>query len=371
MPQTQFEDEDGTLSMLRDSVTAFADRFPGAERLRAKRTMGQDLDREVWTAMAEAGWTGLLLPEDLGGAGLGCREQAVLSESLGRVLGGEPLVQLAVLSGALLADAPAGAERSRLAAGITDGSLIVSPAWQALDGTPADLSATIQGDQIRLAGKAHLVSAASTATDFLVRATHGAEAVLISVPASGVAVAQRPTVDGAMLASVTLDTTVPAANILARGERVAALFDRAVELARLALAAELAGLASRALELTVDYTKQRVQFGKPIASFQALQHRMVDMWGEAEFACCAVVNAAEALTEAPDRAASLAVLAAKARAGDAATSVTRKAIQLYGAMGFTDECDIGLYMKRAVALNATLGNPEALRLHFLALERAA
>ena len=371
MPQTQFEDEDGTLSMLRDSVAAFAERFPGAERLRARRALGQDLDREVWTAMAEAGWTGLLLPEDLGGAGLGCREQAVLSESLGRALATEPLVQLAVLSGALLADAPAGAERGRLAEGIADGSLIVSPAWQAMDGTPAEITATAQGDQIRLNGKAQLVSAATSANDFLVRATLGAEALLVSVPATGVAVAERPTVDGATLGSVTLDTVVPAANVIARGERVAALFDRAVELARLTLAAELAGLASRALEITVDYTKQRVQFGKPIASFQALQHRMVDMWGEAEFACCAVVNAADALTEAPDRAASLAVLAAKARAGDAATSVTRKAIQLHGAMGFTDECDIGLYMKRAVTLNATLGNPEALRLHFLALERAA
>ena len=371
MPQTQFEDEDGTLAMLRDSVAAFAERFPGAERLRSRRASNHDLDREVWAAMAEAGWTGLLLAEDLGGAGLGCREQAVLSESLGRALITEPLVQLAVLSGALLADAPAGAERSRLAQGVADGSLIVSPVWQDLDGTEADMVATESGDQLRLTGKAQLVSAAASASDFLVRAALKGEPLLVSVPAAGASVAQRPTVDGAALGSVTLDTLVPAANVIARGERVAALFDRAVELARLALAAELAGLASRALEITVDYTKQRVQFGKPIASFQALQHRMVDMWGEAEFACCAVVNAADALTAAPDRAASLAVLAAKARAGDAATSVTRKAIQLHGAMGFTDECDIGLYMKRAVALNATLGNPESLRLHFLALERAA
>lgn len=371
MPQTQFDDDDGTLAMLRDSVAAFAERFPGAARLRARRALGQDLDREVWTAMAEAGWTSLSLPEDLGGAGLGCREQAVLSESLGRVLATEPLVQLAVLPGALLADAPGGEERTRLANGIADGSLIVSPVWQEIDGSPAAIRASETGGQIRLSGKAQLVSAAGSATDFLVRATMGAEDLLVSVPAAGASVAQRPTVDGALLASVTLDTPVPAANVIARGERVAALFDRAVELARLALAAEMAGLASRALEITVDYTKQRVQFGKPIASFQALQHRMVDMWSEAEFACCAVVNAADALAHAPDRAASLAVLAAKARAGDAATSVSRKAIQLHGAMGFTDECDIGLYMKRAVALNATLGNPEALRLHFLALERAA
>jgi alkylation response protein AidB-like acyl-CoA dehydrogenase len=121
----------------------------------------------------------------------------------------------------------------------------------------------------------------------------------------------------------------------------------------------------------VDYTKERVQFGKPIASFQAIQHRLVDMWSAAEFSCAAIVNALERLADEPGKPAALAVLAAKARAGDAAVDITRKAIHLHGAMGFTDECDIGLYMKRAVNLNATLGNPAQLRLQFVALERAA
>jgi alkylation response protein AidB-like acyl-CoA dehydrogenase len=125
------------------------------------------------------------------------------------------------------------------------------------------------------------------------------------------------------------------------------------------------------MEMAVAYTKQRVQFGKPIASFQAIQHRLVDMWGDAEFACAAVVNAVERTLGAGGTAGRLAVLAAKARAGDAAVTISRRAIHLYGAMGFTDECDIGLYMKRAVNLNATLGQPEALRMQFLALERTA
>jgi alkylation response protein AidB-like acyl-CoA dehydrogenase len=112
-----------------------------------------------------------------------------------------------------------------------------------------------------------------------------------------------------------------------------------------------------------------VQFGKPIASFQAIQHRLVDMWTDSEFACASVVNAVETLETDDDRAAQLAVLAAKARAGDAAFSICRRAVHLFGAMGFTDECDIGLYLKRAINLNATLGQPDELRLQFVEQER--
>ena len=140
---------------------------------------------------------------------------------------------------------------------------------------------------------------------------------------------------------------------------------------RLALAAEMAGIATRAIEQTVAYTRDRVQFGRAISAFQVVQHRLVDMWSDAEFANSSVVNAVETCTEEGGRAGDLAILAAKARAGDAAVTITRRAIHLHGAMGFTDDCDIGLYMKRAVALNATLGQPEELRLQFVARERAA
>jgi len=134
---------------------------------------------------------------------------------------------------------------------------------------------------------------------------------------------------------------------------------------------QLAGIAAKAVEMTIAYTKDRVQFGKPIASFQVVQHRLVDMWSDAEFACASVANAVERLGEGDAQAARLAVLAAKARCGDAAVSVCRRAVHLHGAMGFTDEHDIGLYLKRAVSLSSTLGQPEGLRRQFVELERAA
>jgi len=374
MPEIILEDPDGTLAMLRDSVAAFAQRFDGAKTLRARRDTGRDLDRDIWSAMAEAGWLGLMLPEELGGAELGLREQTILSEALGRALITEPLAQLSVFSGTLLAGAAPCAERSRLADGLISGSLIVSPVWQAVGGGFAAITATSNEAGVTLSGTAELVVAASSADVFLVVARCNDERVLISVPANsdGVSVSERPTVDGATLAQVKFaDCHVAGENVLARGILESGLLDEAIQATRLTLAAELAGAGSKALEATVDYTRERVQFGKPIASFQAIQHRLVDMWSAAEFSCAAIVNALERLDDEPGKPAALAVLAAKSRAGDAAIDITRKAIHLHGAMGFTDECDIGLYMKRAVNLNATLGNPAQLRLQFVALERAS
>lgn len=374
MPQTMFDDEDGTLAMLRDSVSGFAEANPGAQSLRARREAEADLDAEIWRGMAEAGWLGLLLPENLGGSGLGLAEQAVLSESLGRSLLTEPVAQLAVFAGILLKTSPDTAERTRLAIGLADGSVIASPAWQGADAHAATVSAKPFDSGYRLDGSYHFVAAPRSATDFLALAHSDDGLLLLSVSSGseGLSVSVRPSVDGSLLGRLDLNgVAVPGSRVLARGNAVDAALEEAIDTTRLALAAELAGLASRALEITVDYTRSRVQFGKPIASFQVIQHRLVDMWGDAEFACAAVVNAAERARRDDAFSAKQAILAAKARAGDAATSVARRAIHLHGAMGFTDECDIGLYLKRAITLNAALGQPDALRLEFVARERAA
>src|SRR5579859_7089385 len=130
MPQAIFEDPHGTIAMLRESVVSFAERHPGAATLRAKRAIGGDLAKPVWSAMAAAGWTGLLLPESLGGSGLGLAEQAALSEALGRALVCEPLTMSAVLPAVLIANAPSSAERDRLCAGLVSGDAVVATAWR-------------------------------------------------------------------------------------------------------------------------------------------------------------------------------------------------------------------------------------------------
>lgn len=376
MPQTIFDDPDGTLAMLRDSAATLASRQPGPAPLRAKRAGSADIDRDLWTSMAEAGWLGLLLPEDLGGAGLGLAEQAVLSEALGRALIAEPVGAGAVFASTLLRDAPASAERDRLAAGLASGELLVSPAWQdpSRHSHGAALKAMADGDGFILTGDRNFVDAASSATDFLVVVAAEKGALVLSVPAgaTGLGVSERAGVDGAAIGSLHFERCrVTGDRVVSRGASVDALVENATTNARIAIAAELAGIASKAVEMTIAYTKDRIQFGKPIASFQAVQHRLVEMWSDAEFACASVVNAVVKQSEGDDKAAHLAVLAAKARCGDAATSICRRGVHLHGAMGFTDEHDIGLYLKRAIALSATLGQPEAMRLEFVELEHAA
>ena len=376
MPPMLFDDPDATLAMLRDSVEVLSLRSPGPASLRAKRARGGDADPALWAAMAEAGWTGLLLPEELGGTGLGLAEQAVLSEALGRALIAEPIAASAVFASVLLREAPVSAERDRLAAGLADGSLRVAPAWRQpshhSSGRPLEATETAGG--LLLEGELQFVDAAASATDFLVVAPLADGAALLSVSAStaGLSLDQKAGVDGAMIGALRFDRVrVQGQGVLTRAGSVDALVENAVLHARVALAAELAGIASKAVEMTIAYTRDRVQFGKPIASFQAVQHRLVDMWSDAEFACASVVNAVARQSQSEPREARMAVLAAKARAGDAASSICRRAVHLHGAMGFTDEHDIGLYLKRAVALSATLGQPEALRLEFVELERAA
>ena len=376
MPRVMLDDPDGTLSMLRDSVAQFAIQHSGPRIFRDKRERAGDLDRAVWSAMAQAGWTGLLLPDTLGGAGLGMREQAILSEALGRALIAEPIASASVLSSALVAAAPDSEERQRLADGIASGRLIVTPAWQDKAGARGGMmvSATREAGGFVLNGAKPFVEAAGSASDFLVIAMSVDGSVLISVPADapGVFITDRPGIDGAAVATVSfVECFVQSDRVLMSGDACEAALEQALLHARLALAAELAGIASSALDRTVAYTRDRVQFGKPIASFQSIQHRLVEMWMDAEFACAAVANAVEALEAGDVSAARLAVLAAKARAGDAAFSICRRAVHLHGAMGFTDECDIGLYLKRAISLNVSLGQPEQLRLQFVNLERAA
>lgn len=373
MPKIILDDPDQTLEMLRDSVATLSRSVDGAEVFRRRRAAGSDFDAGLWSEMAQAGWLGLVLPEDMGGSGLGPAELTVLSEALGRALITEPFVALAVFPGALLARI-GGGDATALGQGIADGSRIAPVLWQDQRGAIAPMAVHSKGGDARVSGVADYVMGAHAATDFIAVCDWDGAQCLVLFPAGseGISLSSRPGLDGAAIGRVTMtDVLVSEAHILARGEAATTALSGAVETARLALAAELAGLGGKALEDTVSYTKERVQFGKPIASFQVIQHRLVDMWGDAEFACSAVANAVVMAGEQSAEAAGRAVLAAKARAGDSAVSITRRAIHLHGAMGFTDECNIGLYNKRAIVLNAMLGQSEELRLEFLKRDTAA
>lgn len=357
---------DDTERMLRDSVAAFVQRGEGPARLRRVRGTKPGFERESWNRIVEAGWIGLHLAEESGGFGLGLAELAVVMEELGRGLAPEPAASAGVLAAGALAHA--GGDAAALVPKIVSGEILPCPAWQEAEGDHAGRTCATRAEGGRLTGVKRFVLAPEGADGFVTTARDGDAAALwwVEAGADGLGVETQIRTDGGWIGEVRFENTP--ARRLADAPATSAAIARAVDEARLAAAAELVGVMTAAFDMTVEFVKQRSQFGKPIGSFQALQHRIVDIWTQKELARAAVMRAVELFDRTTDpRERAVVVSAAKARCTDAALLITRQAIQLHGGMGYTDEADIGLYLKRALVLGAWLGNGAAMRRRFAAL----
>jgi alkylation response protein AidB-like acyl-CoA dehydrogenase len=350
--------------MLAASVADFARRATDMARVRGWRGVAPGYDRGVWREMAAMGWTGLLLPEECGGAGLGLQEMAEVASGLARMLMPEPLVPCAVLAPRVILHCEQAALGAELLPPIAAGESIAALAWQEAAGDlgrdrPAT-SAQYGSGTIRLEGSKRFVAGAAGADGFIVSATAGTQLLLVWVPTAtaGFEVQLEPLADGRFAGRLNMaGVAVSERNVLAEGEMAQAALDRAIDEATAMAAAELQGVMSRSLEMTLDYLRTRTQFGRAIGSFQALQHRAVDLYVQEQLSSAALADAVRALDERPhDAATAAAVSRAKARCSDAAALITRQAIQMHGAIGFTEEADVGLYVKRALTLAAWLGN---------------
>lgn len=358
---------DETQRMLRDSVQDFHQRQPAAARVRRLREQAVPFDRSVWQAMAEAGWHSVLVPEDLGGLGLGPAEVCLIAGELGRGLAPEPYAASSVLVSQVLTVLAPASERAReLLEAVTQGDQVLALAWQEkandFELDTLGLQAEAAGSQWVLKGPdKRFIPMASAMDGFLLYARLDGQPALFWLEAATCRGRLRDarTVDGLNFGDLSLSSlSLPATALLAVGEPVQQALDQALELARLSSAFELVGVAERALQDTVSYTSQRIQFGKPIASFQVLQHRMVDMWIQCQLARASAQYALqEWLKQGGPDACVPSLRAARARAAGAALMVGKSAIHLHGGMGIADETDIGLCLKRALALSAWLGNP--------------
>ena len=351
---------DDTRRMLRDSVRTFVSRESDLDRARSVREGALGFDRAVWRNMAENGWFGLLHSEDMGGVGLGLGEACVVLEELGRALVSEPVVPAAILAGALLRDSDNPALRAEKLPALIAGEIIPAVAWQEArnryNPEAIETRAETDGDGARVTGVKCFIPAAAGADAFIVSAKGPAGLGLywIEHDATGLTLQLDTTVDGVDYGTVTLRE--------ARGTKVASsdagpVLANAIDEARLCASAELVGVMSEALDVTLNYVKQREQFGQPIGKFQALQHRLVDLFVQQELSRNTVAQSAAIFDETSDpvRRAS-AASAAKARCSDAGMLITKQGIQLHGGIGYTDECDIGLFLKRALVLSSWLGN---------------
>ena len=322
---------------------------------------GPGYDRALWQRLCgEIGVAGLAIPACYGGAGAGPAETHVVMEDLGRGLTPSPMLGSAVLAAqALLASGDAAACQ-RLLPAVADGTAIAALAWtdEAGHWDPRTVAFSATSDHV-LTGEAHYVLDGDIA-DVLLAAAHtpgGVALFEVDLQHSGVTRRAATTMDTARrLASVRLDG-VPG---LLLGDHAGAAggpaLARARDLACIALTAEQVGAAQRALDLTVAYTKVRVQFGRAIGSFQALQHRMADLYVLVESARSLSAAAASAAAEgAPDL--GLRAAAAKAYCSEALTRVAGQMIQLHGAIGITWEHDAHRYFKRAHGSGQLFGAP--------------
>jgi alkylation response protein AidB-like acyl-CoA dehydrogenase len=351
-------------ALLSDSVADFVARGTDVARARRLRGTSAEYDRAVWKQMADLGWLGILVPERYGGLGLGLTEMAIVAKGLARSLAPEPLTAAAVLAATALAASENEPLKREQLPRLASGECLPALAWQeqagALDPLAVEASATPFEGGYKLNGVKRFIAGAAQADAFLVSARTRDGIVLLWVPqgTAGVRISLEPLADGRSFGTLELkDALAPKACVAAAGAAAAEALGRALDCAAVIAGAELLGVGERALEITLDYLKTRVQFGKPIGAFQALQHRAVDLYIHKEVAAAVLEEALAVLDRGPGTAGRAAIASrVKARCADAALRITREAIQLHGAIGFTDEYDAGLYLKRALTLAAWLGH---------------
>jgi alkylation response protein AidB-like acyl-CoA dehydrogenase len=321
--------------------------------------------RDMWRQYADLGLLGLTVEEQYGGAGMGAGELAVVMEGFGRALVLEPFVATVVLGGALVAAAGSPDQKAALLPGVADGSTLLAFAYAEAASrwslTDIACAATPAGDGWTIAGEKIAVLGGDCADQLVVSArTPDGDVGLFVVDATSSAVRRDGYAmqDGLRGADV-LFSDAPAAALGAPADALAHI-ESVLDVATAALCAEAVGAMERMLWLTVDYLKTRVQFGQPIAVFQALQHRAANMYVSLEQARSMALVARLALTDDDVEQRRQAVRAAKIQIDTSARHIAQEAIQLHGGIGMTMEYPVGHYMKRTTVIAKTFADTDLL-----------
>ena len=333
---------------LKDSARKFfAGECPSAEMRRLMET-DTAYDADLWSKLTDQGYTGIIFPEAYGGVALGKVELMLLMEEAGRALLPGPFFSTVVLAGSVLDAVASPAHKHKYLAPICRGEarstvaiLEANASWN-----PRDIHLTVTSG--KLTGEKYFVSDAAIADFILVVARNSV--FIVNAKAPGLTISPMTAMDLTRKLYVVEFNDTPAEEIGPTTN-----LERAFDVAAAALSAELVGGMQRTLDITVEYAKTRKQFGKPIGTFQAVQHQCADMYLETESSRSAVYYAGWALEEnSPD--AATAVSIAKMYASDAARTVGNRGIQIHGGMGFTWENDMHLYYRRAKGSETAFGD---------------
>ena len=356
-------------TMLRDNARSFLAKNAPVAHLRKLR---DDRDRDgfsraLWKEFANLGWSGILVPPELGGLGLGHVEVGVVMEECGRTLTPSPLLSTAVVGATAIARGGSDAQKKAYLPRIAHGDLI---ATLAIDETTKHrpektaLKASKTGSGFALNGAKSFVLDGHVAELLIVAGrtsgepgqAQGITLFLVDAKIKGLELERTVMVDAHNSARLTFENVVlPADSVLGEVGSGWSTLEGALNVGRAAAAAELFGAGEEAFAKTVTYLKERKQFGKIIGQFQALQHRAANVYCELEVTRSVVLRALQALDESIDSAGAL-VSAAKARAGTSAGLAVQEAVQMHGGIGMTDEFDVGFYMKRVRALQELWGD---------------
>lgn len=352
---------------LRQSAADFLSRRVTSSAAQFGADVTPRLDRQLWSEVSELGWLGLGLPPALGGSELGLREAALIAEQLGRAASPLPYVAASVLPSMLLSRCEASSGLSAWASQLISAERPFALAWQeqARELEPQRPSTTLRAGRVN--GIKRFVVAAESDSVLFVTVEHDGVLALVGVDAraSGVTVDRYAAGVGSE-AIVRFENAPALSGPFAIGDRAEQALQFALQGGRVALAANLAGLASGVLDKTMAYIGDRVQFARPLSSFQVIRHRCVDLYIATRLAAVSWQHAARCIDAELVDTAKAAVSAAKARCGDVAVQVGREAVQMHGAMGFIEEGGVGRYLRAALQGRAWLGTPLAHRRRFMA-----
>ncbi|QSB43625.1 acyl-CoA dehydrogenase [Altererythrobacter sp. FM1] len=360
---------DDDQAMLADTAAQFmGEEGAIAKQLRHWRDKGckDGFGHALWKQMAEMGFTGILVPEADGGLGMGHVEAGIVLEEIGRNLTPSPFLTSSVMAATALGQ---GGDdlRARYLPGLLAGDSVFAVAIdEGAKHNPDRIACKAEksGNGFRLNGKKDFVVQGASADMIVVAArTSGSETdaegiTLFAVPrdAAGMGHNSVRLVDSSMASHITFENVeLDGDAVIGEVDGGRAVLNRVLDAGRVGAAAEGVGVARGSMDMTVDYLKQRKQFGKLIGEFQALQHRAAHLYSEVEIARAAVIKAQQLLDAGAENA-SLMASVAKAKAGKAAGLAVKEGVQMHGGIGMTDEYDIGLYMKRDRALAEFMGD---------------
>ena len=326
-------------------------------------------DEALWKEMVDLGWSGILIPEEYGGFDFGMVGMGSIFEEMGKTLTPSPLFSTGVLGASLISLGGNDSQKQSLLPKIVDGSLTTALALE--EGSrhspfSINTKAVKDGDNFKISGKKTFVIDGHTAGLLIVAArtegsvddSSGISLFLVDPNSEGIEITRTSMVDSRNAALIQFkDAMVSSSEILGEQNNGAGILEEVLDRAQIAISAEMLGNASQAFDITLEYLKERKQFGAVIGTFKALQHRAAEMYSELELTKSSVIAACNAVDENSNDLKRMASLA-KFKAGETNYLVTNEAVQMHGGVGVTDEYDVGLYMKRARVTEQIFGNSE-------------